>query len=74
MPRASPSVERRRACRCGTTRHDRFAIPEAEYSLLGNLYAAWGGTAIPTRGEFRCVKCNAWFDASTDPEVCRAHK
>ena len=52
----------RRSCACGTTGQDRYAVAECDYSFMGNLYAAWGGTAIPTRVSFRCIKCDALFD------------
>lgn len=63
-----------KACACGTTRFDRHAIPECEYSFVGNLYAAWGGTAIPTRVSFRCVKCDSLFDSTTEPRVRHANR
>lgn len=65
---------RSRFCPCGTTRHDRHAVPECDYSFLGNLYAAWGGTAIPTRVSFRCIKCDALFDSTKDLRVRHANK
>jgi hypothetical protein len=50
------------SCRCGTTRESKFAVGEREYSLTGTFYLLWGGTAVPTKVTFRCVKCNRNFD------------
>ncbi|CAN5627491.1 hypothetical protein BH09MYX1_BH09MYX1_37470 [soil metagenome] len=68
------SVKAEKACRCGTTRDGKYAVPETEHSLLGNLYAAWGGTSIPTRVSFRCVKCGKVFDTSTEAKVRYANR
>ena len=58
-------VERPR-CACGTDRTSRFATPEREYSIAGTLYLLWGGTPVPRRVRFRCVRCGQLFDESTD--------
>lgn len=60
-------------CACGTDRTQREATPEREYTLLGTLYALWGGTSIPSVVRFRCVHCGEVFDASRDREILRAH-
>ncbi len=60
-------------CKCGTDRTRREATPEREYSLLGTLYALWGGTAIPTIVRFRCVHCGVVFDHTTDRAEMRAY-
>lgn len=49
-------------------------MPECDYSFWGDVYAAWGGTAIPTRVKFRCIECAVVFDSTTDPQVRHAHK
>ncbi|HSY21428.1 MAG TPA: hypothetical protein VK841_04900 [Polyangiaceae bacterium] len=53
-------------CKCGTDRTMRAATPEREYSLWGTMYALWGGTAIPTRVNFRCVHCGVVFDGDSE--------
>lgn len=53
-------------CKCGTDRTCRAATPEREYSLLGTLYALWGGTAVPQLVRFRCVHCGDVFDSCSD--------
>ena len=53
-------------CACGTDRTSRLATPEREYSFAGTLYLLWGGTPVPTRVRFRCVRCGEVFDESTD--------
>jgi hypothetical protein len=58
-------------CKCGTDRTRREATPEREYTFFGTLYALWGGTAVPTRVTFRCVRCGVAFDAATDRATCR---
>jgi hypothetical protein len=54
-------------CACGTDRTHRFATPEREYSISGTLYLLWGGTAVPRKVRFRCVRCGQVFDETTDP-------
>lgn len=44
-----------------------------DYSFTGVLYLLWGGTSIPTKVSFACVKCGAPFDSSTSPRVCKEH-
>lgn len=58
-------------CKCGTDRDSKFAFIRREYSFFGTLYLLWGGTSIPTRVEFMCVKCGETFDSSTSPSFCR---
>jgi hypothetical protein len=60
-------------CRCGTTRADKHASPECEYSTMGALYLLWGGTSIPVRVNFRCVFCGEIFDSRTSREEMRQH-
>jgi hypothetical protein len=45
-------------CPCGNARDSKYAVPEREYTTLGAAYLLWGGTAIPTKVAFRCVKCH----------------
>ena len=59
-------------CRCGTDRTRREATPERDYSVLGAMYALWGGTSIPSRVSFRCVHCGVVFDTRTDLATRRA--
>ncbi len=68
------TARRRRSCSCGTTRDDKYAVTETEHTILGNLYTIWGGTSIPIRVNFRCIKCDELFDSSTNRAVCFAHK
>ena len=49
----------------------REATPEREYTFMGTLYALWGGTPVPTRVTFRCVRCGRVFDSDSDPATLR---
>jgi hypothetical protein len=60
-------------CKCGTTRSSKFAVVNRDYSFTGLLYLLWGGTSIPNKVSFRCVKCGDLFETSTSPRVCKAH-
>jgi hypothetical protein len=60
-------------CRCGTDRNSKYCLKDREYSFLGNLYLLWGGTSIPTRVSFRCIKCGKAFDSTTRPSECRSY-
>jgi hypothetical protein len=53
------------SCPCGTTRESKYAIAEREYSLGGLFYLLWGGTSVPKKVTFRCVKCNKVFETVT---------
>jgi hypothetical protein len=59
-------------CKCGTNRTRREATPERDYSILGVLYVLWGGTSVPSKVSFRCVKCGEVFDSRTDLATRRA--
>jgi hypothetical protein len=61
------------SCKCGTTRDSKFAIVEREYGAFGILYLVWGGTAVPKKVSFKCVKCGRTFDSSTREAVCRRY-
>jgi hypothetical protein len=61
------------ACRCGTNAESRFCVADREYSFVRLLYLLWGGTSIPTKVSFRCVKCGEVFETSTSPSVCRRY-
>jgi hypothetical protein len=51
------------SCECGTNRLDKHASPEREYTTLGAVYLLWGGTSVPCRVNFRCVRCGELFDS-----------
>jgi hypothetical protein len=59
-------------CKCGTDRTHREATPEREYTFMGTLYALWGGTSVPSRVNFRCVRCGVVFDGRSDTATRRA--
>jgi hypothetical protein len=61
------------SCRCGTKRTDQHACPELEYTTMGAIYLLWGGTSVPSRVSFRCVKCGEVFDQVTERRFCRAY-
>jgi len=60
-------------CKCGTTRRSKYSVANRDYSFVGLLYLLWGGTAIPTKVSFRCVKCGALIESSTSRRVCEEH-
>ncbi len=60
-------------CKCGTDRDSRFSFARREYGFFGTLYLLWGGTAIPTKVEWQCVKCGETFDSTTSPSLCREY-
>ncbi len=68
LHRPEPSLP---TCRCGTTRADRAASPEREYTLSGTFYLLWGGTSVPSRVRFRCIHCGEIFDECTERRICR---
>lgn len=60
-------------CSCGTDRDSKFAVAHLDYTFLGTLYLLWGGTSIPSKVTFRCVRCGETFDTATRPSVCRRY-
>ncbi len=67
-PEPEPDVLR---CKCGTDRDSKFCIHDRDYNFLGVLYLLWGGTAVPSKVTFRCVKCGRAFDSTTREAECR---
>jgi hypothetical protein len=61
------------ACRCGTDRESKYCVQDREYSFVRTLYLLWGGTSVPTKVSFRCVKCGKTFDSTTQPAECRQY-
>jgi hypothetical protein len=72
MADASPARELSQ-CKCGTDRTSKFSVVERQYGFLGILYLVWGGTSIPTKVTFRCVKCGSIFDSTTRAVECRQY-
>jgi hypothetical protein len=60
-------------CKCGTNAESKFCVKDREYSFVRLLYLLWGGTSVPSKISFRCVKCGETFEVSTDPAVCRQY-
>lgn len=60
-------------CKCGTDRRSKFSVVNRDYTFLGLLYLLWGGTSVPTRLTFRCVKCGDLIESTTSPRLCRQH-
>ncbi len=66
---AEPGAQR--TCRCGHTRSHPMVQPDPKYSLWGWLLLGLGATPRPIRVEYRCVRCQALFGATTDPAVLK---
>jgi hypothetical protein len=60
-------------CKCGTDRLSKYSVVNRDYTFLGLLYLLWGGTAIPSKVAFRCVKCGSLFESTTSRFVCKEH-
>jgi hypothetical protein len=60
-------------CKCGTDRDSKFCVIERQYGFFGILYLVWGGTAIPTKVTFKCVKCGTLIDSTTSESECRRY-
>jgi hypothetical protein len=60
-------------CKCGTDRRSKFSVAHRNYTFLGLLYLLWGGTSVPSKVSFRCVKCGSLFETTTVRRVCREH-
>ncbi len=71
--RDDEEVEALPTCKCGTDSESKFCVKDREYSFLRTLYLLWGGTSVPTKVSFRCVKCGETFEVTTSPAVCRKY-
>ncbi len=60
-------------CKCGTDRASKFSIVDREYTFLGTLYLLWGGTSVPSKVTFRCVRCGDTIETSTRRGLCREY-
>jgi hypothetical protein len=60
-------------CKCGTDRDSKFSVCHRQYTFLGILYLMWGGTSVPSKVSFQCVKCGRTFDSSARESVCRRY-
>jgi hypothetical protein len=72
-PAPSAAEEELPHCKCGTTRDDKHAVAERDYTMFGELYLMWGGTSIPKRVTFKCVLCGQPFEQTTSPSMCRKY-
>jgi hypothetical protein len=70
---ATAEVQDPPRCKCGTDRQSKFSVVDREYSFLGILYLLWGGTSVPSRVSFRCVKCGVLFETATAPSICKRY-
>ncbi len=60
-------------CKCGTDRTSKYSVCLRDYSFVRLLYLLWGGTSIPTKVSFQCVKCGTVFETSTRESICRQY-
>jgi hypothetical protein len=60
-------------CKCGTDADSKYCVRDREYGFLGTLYLLWGGTSVPNKVSFRCVKCGETFEVTTQPSECRLY-
>ena len=58
-------------CKCGTNRTSKFSVVNRDYTFWGLLYLLWGGTSIPSKVSFRCVKCGSLFESTMSRAVCK---
>jgi hypothetical protein len=72
-PTQSDAPEELPRCKCGTDRQSKYCVVNRDYSFTGVLYLLWGGTSVPSRVSFRCVKCGASFETTTAPSICRQY-
>jgi hypothetical protein len=70
-PAAEAEEEAPPRCKCGTDRESKFSVVNRDYTFWGLLYLLWGGTAIPSKVSFRCVKCGDLFESTTSRSVCK---
>ena len=68
-----PAADELPHCKCGTDRTSKYSVVHRDYSFVRILYLLWGGTSIPTKVSFACVKCGDIFDSSTRESICRQY-
>jgi hypothetical protein len=72
-PESDDDYEELPRCKCGTDRRSKYSVANRDYTFWGLIYLLWGGTAIPSKVAFRCVKCGAVIESSTSPRICKEH-
>ncbi len=60
-------------CKCGTDRRSKFSVVNRDYTFFGTLYLLWGGTSVPSKVTFRCVKCGDVIESTTSQRICRKY-
>jgi len=68
-----PAADELPHCKCGTDRTSKYMVVQRDYTFMGSLYLMWGGTSVPAKVSFMCVKCGDIFDSSTRPSICRQY-
>jgi hypothetical protein len=68
-----PEEEAPPTCKCGTDADSKFCVRDREYGFFGTLYLLWGGTSVPSKVSFRCVKCGETFEVTTSAVECRRY-
>jgi hypothetical protein len=68
-----PEEEAVPTCKCGTDADSKFCVRDREYGFFGTLYLLWGGTSVPSKVSFRCVKCGETFEVTTRAVECRRY-
>ncbi|MDX1548136.1 MAG: hypothetical protein R3247_14155 [Rhodothermales bacterium] len=73
---STPPAPERRACRCGHTRGHPLVAGEARYSMMRLFFGFMMGASAgdPRAVVFRCTRCGAVVEETTDRDVLRAYR
>ena len=61
-------------CRCGYDRDHHFVSPEPKHTFWGWVLITVGITSIPIWMGFRCRRCKALIEETTDPAVMKRYR
>jgi hypothetical protein len=56
-------------CPCGYNRHHPMVQAKGEYTAWGHFLVTFGISYRPLKVKYQCLKCDAFFDETTDSGI-----
>ena len=56
-------------CSCGYDRNHHMTQAKGEYTFIGHFLVTFGISYRPLKVRYLCLKCNKYFDETTDPRI-----
>ncbi|MES2613807.1 MAG: hypothetical protein V4591_00155 [Bdellovibrionota bacterium] len=58
-------------CQCGHNKNHPMVQAKGEYTTLGHFLVIFGVTYKPLKVRYFCLKCNKYFDETTDENILK---